>query len=637
MFVLARNPSDEQLASLASLPLVIGEIDRVDHVTIRIVVRDAGEAITEISSAMQRLGLEVVEATEHVVDYDEAFVRVVERHRASVASQPDVSHESASDGRRNRRSIVMSVDEQHDIAAQPDDPRSVAAPAEGRPPLPPVVSANFAGPTVRGVGSSARRRSCARARRDTSPAALSPCWWPARSCSCCCSAPGSPRTRSVCVRCSSVRSDRATRRCSTRPATQLDQFVDSQGFVNDKERALRTLDAGDTDLVVVFPDDPLASVLAGESATIEVFNREMDPIQQTAIGIATRMAVQEVNATVLSTIASDAQTRVAPAATITANLVSVAADIEARDPSDPAIADLLGGVEGQLDDLDSVIDGSVNLLRPSRPDAADTTGLLDARATVDDLRTQAADAESFDSAAFPATASTLADTVSQVTAIDPAVLVRPFTVDTSSVIGTDIDPTDYFTPAALALLLQHLALTFAALSLVRDRSTGLFELLRIGPLSSTQILIGKCAAYLCVGSAVAAALTASAVFLLGVPFSGEVAWFAAMVVGVLLASLSLGMVLSSISQTESQAVQFAMLTLLAALFFSGFVLGLDSLTYPVKLISWTLPVTYGIRSFQTVMLLGQTPSTEDIVGLSALVVVYGSIAALALRRGLRSS
>ena len=110
-----------------------------------------------------------------------------------------------------------------------------------------------------------------------------------------------------------------------------------------------------------------------------------------------------------------------------------------------------------------------------------------------------------------------------------------------------------------------------------------------------------------------------------------------MVVGVLLASLSLGMVLSSISQTESQAVQFAMLTLLAALFFSGFVLGLDSLTYPVKLISWTLPVTYGIRSFQTVMLLGETPNTADIVGLSALVIVYGAIAALALRRGLRSS
>ena len=251
-----------------------------------------------------------------------------------------------------------------------------------------------------------------------------------------------------------------------------------------------------------------------------------------------------------------------------------------------------------------MIAGSVNLVDRLSPEAVDTTGLLDARSTVDSLRAQVGDAGSFDSATFLADAETLSDTVSQVTTIDPAVLVRPFAVDTASVIDVDIDPTDYFTPAALALLLQHLALTFAALSLVRDRSTGLFELLRIGPLTSTQILLGKCIAYLCIGAVVAAALTASAVFWLGVPFSGQIAWFAAMVIGVLLASLSLGMVLSSISQTESQAVQFAMLTLLAALFFSGFVLGLDNLTYPVKLISWTLPVTYGIRSFQTVMLLG---------------------------------
>ena len=418
---------------------------------------------------------------------------------------------------------------------------------------------------------------------------------------------------------------------------QLDEFVDSQGFVNDQDAALETLDAGDVDLVVVFPDDPLDAVLAGDSATIEVFNREMDPIQQTAIGIAARMAVQEVNATVLSTIAGEAQARVAPAATIAEGVVSVAADIDGRDPADPAIAELLGTVEAQLDDLDSVIAGSVNLLDRLSPEAADTAGLLDARATVDSLRAQVGDTENFDSATFLADAETLAGTASQVTAIDPAVLVRPFTVDTESVIDVDIDPTDYFTPAALALLLQHLALTFAALSLVRDRSTGLFELLRIGPLNSTQILLGKCIAYLCIGAVVAAALTASAVFWLGVPFSGQVAWFAVMAIGVLLASLSLGMVLSSISQTESQAVQFAMLTLLAALFFSGFVLGLDNLTYPVKLISWALPVTYGIRSFQTVMLLGQTPSTEDMIGLAALVVVYGSIAALALRRSLRSA
>ena len=63
---------------------MIGEIERVDAVTLRIVVRDADEALSDMQQRLDAVGLELVEATEHVVDYDEAFVRVVERHRNSL-------------------------------------------------------------------------------------------------------------------------------------------------------------------------------------------------------------------------------------------------------------------------------------------------------------------------------------------------------------------------------------------------------------------------------------------------------------------------------------------------------------------------------------------------------------------------
>ncbi len=50
----------------------------------------------------------------------------------------------------------------------------------------------------------------------------------------------------------------------------------------------------------------------------------------------------------------------------------------------------------------------------------------------------------------------------------------------------------------------------------------------------------------------------------------------------LLASLALGMVFAIISQSESQAVQYAMLALLAGLFFSGFILPIEGSMYPVR-------------------------------------------------------
>ena len=196
----------------------------------------------------------------------------------------------------------------------------------------------------------------------------------------------------------------------------------------------------------------------------------------------------------------------------------------------------------------------------------------------------------------------LADRLGQVATIDPQVLVRPFASEAVNTLPRVIEPTDYFTPSALALLLQHLAVTFAALSLVRDRRSGLFELLRVGPMSSMENLTGEGDRVLAVGTVAATALLAAAVGGLGVPLVGDVVWVVVIVLGVALASIMLGMVFSILSATESQAVQFAMLSLLAGLFFSGFILGLDELAYPVKLLSWLLPVTYGIQGLETVML-----------------------------------
>ena len=198
-----------------------------------------------------------------------------------------------------------------------------------------------------------------------------------------------------------------------------------------------------------------------------------------------------------------------------------------------------------------------------------------------------------------------------------------------------IEPADFFAPSSLALLVQHLAVTFAALSLVRDRELGLFELLRVGPLSSVEILVGKTIAYLLVGLVVGVGLLAASVKLLGVPLAGSAAWAVGSIALVLLASLSLGLLISLVSGSETQAVQWSMLTLLAGLFFGGFFLDLDGLLYPVKALSWLLPVTYGIRLLQDVMLRGIDPAPVDIAGVVALVVVYGGLATWLMRRQLR--
>jgi ABC-2 type transport system ATP-binding protein len=78
---LARRPSEVELQQIAALDFV-GAVERLHADAIRIVVDDAEQAMGRIKQALAAIGLEARDISEHLVDYDEAFVRVVQRHRA---------------------------------------------------------------------------------------------------------------------------------------------------------------------------------------------------------------------------------------------------------------------------------------------------------------------------------------------------------------------------------------------------------------------------------------------------------------------------------------------------------------------------------------------------------------------------
>jgi ABC-2 type transport system permease protein len=380
---------------------------------------------------------------------------------------------------------------------------------------------------------------------------------------------------------------------------------------------------------------------------IVVLHDELNPIQRAAVEIASRLAVQELNAAILTNVVSTAQAESGGLDTVVDVAAGHVDEMEAAlaRADQAAVATSSGQLAQDLDQLDALAAASVGILSDLDPSqrerrSADLATVRESIAAVranadtadDDLSAAAAQAKSGElRRAF----TTLRERVATFETLKPEVLVRPFAPDTESVLPERVNDTDFFTPSSIALLVQHLAVTFASLSLVRDRSLGLYEVLRIGPLGAVEILAGKYVAYVLLGSVVGATLTATAVFGLDVPFEGSVAWAAAVVLLVLGGALGLGIVISQLSRTESQAVQFAMLTLLAGMFFGGFTLDLDALEYPVKAIAWLIPVTYGIRMLQDVMLRGVDPSTIDLAGSGALVVGFGVLAVLLFRRQLR--
>jgi len=114
----------------------------------------------------------------------------------------------------------------------------------------------------------------------------------------------------------------------------------------------------------------------------------------------------------------------------------------------------------------------------------------------------------------------------------------------------------------------------------------------------------------------------------------DVAW---VVVLLSFASLGLGLLISTVVDSERGAVQLSMLVLLASVFFSGFVLPLDQFITPLRIAAYSLPVTHGIQLLQDYMLRGATNQAWELIVLAAIGMFLFLATSVTVRRNLRSA
>lgn len=221
--------------------------------------------------------------------------------------------------------------------------------------------------------------------------------------------------------------------------------------------------------------------------------------------------------------------------------------------------------------------------------------------------------------------------------IPPEVVAAPTRAEVENVAPSQPTVVQYFGAAVLALILQHMAVTLIALSVVRERTTGLFELFRVSPITTVELIFGKLLAYGILCGAIAIVTIVLLVGPFGVSLLGDPALLAGVVALLILASLGLGLLIAGISDSERQAVQLSLLLLLGSVFFSGFVLAIDEFTEPVRSLTSILPVTHGISMIGDVMFRGSIGEPWQLGVLGALAGGFILIAWLLLRRAMRSA
>lgn len=195
----------------------------------------------------------------------------------------------------------------------------------------------------------------------------------------------------------------------------------------------------------------------------------------------------------------------------------------------------------------------------------------------------------------------------------------------------------FFAPAVLALVLQHLAITLTALSMIRERTSGAMDLFRVSPVHGLELLVGKYLAYGVLTLVIAAFLVAMLTIPLNIPLVGNRLDLAWLVLLLTFASLGLGLLISLVADSERQAVQLAMLVLLAGMFFSGFVLPVEEFREPIRYLAYLMPVTYGVALFQDEMLRGGGGPAWYEGALLAIGVGLFTLTAIRLRATMRAT
>ncbi len=162
----------------------------------------------------------------------------------------------------------------------------------------------------------------------------------------------------------------------------------------------------------------------------------------------------------------------------------------------------------------------------------------------------------------------------------------------------------FILPGLIGIVIQLVAIGSAALVVVREREAGILEQLLTTPIHPLELMIGKLVPNLVVVLLDVFLMIAVGVWFFQVPFQGSMWLFFWMAILFVISSLGLGLLVSTISQTQRQAQQFSNIFTLFGMILTGFLYPLESMPALPRAIGQLLPLTYFLRIVRGIITKG---------------------------------
>ncbi len=180
----------------------------------------------------------------------------------------------------------------------------------------------------------------------------------------------------------------------------------------------------------------------------------------------------------------------------------------------------------------------------------------------------------------------------------------PFDVRVRALYNPDLRSANYIVPGLIGVILTMTMVLVTAAAIVRERETGALEALITTPVSKAELMIGKIIPYVIVGFIQMTLVLLIAMYVFSIPLRGSFVELYAVGFVFIVASLGVGMVISTIAKTQIQAMQMSFFFFLPNILLSGFMFPVSSMPWIIQNLAHALPLTYFLVILRGILLKG---------------------------------
>ncbi|MGC9319827.1 MAG: ABC transporter permease [Armatimonadota bacterium] len=195
---------------------------------------------------------------------------------------------------------------------------------------------------------------------------------------------------------------------------------------------------------------------------------------------------------------------------------------------------------------------------------------------------------------------------------------------------------NYMVPGVFGLIIMVITTVWTSQSIVREREVGTLEQLLVTPVRPIELLVGKSLPYALMALVAATEIILLARFWFGIPIEGSVLLLFGMALVFILTSLGMGLLISTVSYTQQQALLAAFFMIIPAVLLSGFMFPIANMPWIIQQVSYLIPYRYFLEICRGVFLrgVGLGALWPQAVVLTLFGVVLFTAGALSFRRRL---